>query len=113
MASKNGGGGGFFWGLVGFLIGVAATLALLAFLSREPAGSEPDPRTAADEAAARAQEDQPAPLPAPEPEAAPPPAETPPPVQRLPEPGNDPVSDDQIADDAASAGMTARTRPPR
>ena len=54
MASKKSGGGGFFWGLVGFLVGVAATLALLAFLSREPGQDHGDPLTAADEAAVEA-----------------------------------------------------------
>lgn len=109
MAEKRS-GGGFFWGVVGFLVGVAATLALLAFMSRETLGDY-DARTAADEAAERAQDIAP--------EAAPAlPAPTPkveakaPPRPREPSPGLDPATDDQIADDAASAGMTSRASPP-
>ena len=108
MAEKR--GGGFFWGVVGFLIGVAATLALLAFMSRETLGDY-DPRTAADEAAERAQDIAPeaAPaLPAPKPKEE---AKAPPP-SRDPSPGLDPATDDQIADDAASSGMTSRAPPP-
>lgn len=108
MSEKR--GGGFFWGVVGFLVGVAATLALLAFMSRETIGDY-DARTAADEAAERAQEMAP--------EAAPSlPPPTPkveakaPPRPREPSPGLDPATDDQIADDAASAGMTSRAPPP-
>ncbi|WGM38090.1 hypothetical protein [Caulobacter sp. NIBR1757] len=107
MAEKRG-GGGFFWGVVGFLIGVAATLAVLAFMSRETSGDF-DPRTAADEAAESAQEIAPAApaLPAPTPK-----AETRAPAPREPSPGIDPDTDDQIADDAASSGMTSRAPPP-
>ncbi|RYF88987.1 MAG: hypothetical protein EON95_19530 [Caulobacteraceae bacterium] len=73
MAEKRS-GGGFFWGVVGFLIGVAATLALLAFMSRETIGDS-DPRTAADEAAESAQDivpENPPALPVPTPKAEPP-----------------------------------------
>jgi cell division septation protein DedD len=107
MAEKRG-GGGFFWGVVGFLVGVAMTLAVLAFMSRETNG-DIDQRTAADEAAESAQDALPeAPaLPAPTPK-----AEAKAPVPRGPEPGLDPASDDQIADDAASSGMTSRAPPP-
>ncbi len=108
MAEKRG-GGGFFWGVVGFLVGVAMTLAVLAFMSRETNG-EFDQRTAADEAAETAQDIPPeAPvLPAPQPKAEPKPA----PIPRDPSPGIDPDTDDQIADDAASSGMTSRAPPP-
>ncbi|HYE47565.1 MAG TPA: hypothetical protein VEA44_17500 [Caulobacter sp.] len=105
MAEKRG-GGGFFWGVVGFLVGVAATLALLAFMSRETA-ADLDPRTAADEAAESARE-----LPAPPPEVETPKAETKAPAPRAPERGIDPSTDDQLDDDAASAGMTSRAPPP-
>ncbi|NBB16377.1 hypothetical protein GVN21_13510 [Caulobacter sp. SLTY] len=108
MAEKRG-GGGFFWGIVGFLIGVAATLALLAFMSRETTLG-PDPRTAADEAAEDARE-LPAPT-VPAPEVAAPKAETRAPVQPRVERGIDPSTDDQLVDDAASAGMTSRAPPP-
>jgi hypothetical protein len=109
MASKSSGGGGFFWGLVGFLVGVAATLALLAYLSREPGRDYGDPLTAADEAAVEAQ----APV---DPALAPPaPAPEEAPVARAPnlpvDPSIDPVTDDQIADDAAATGMTTRAPP--
>lgn len=107
MAEKRS-GGGFFWGVVGFLTGVAVTLALLAFMSRETGGVA-DPRTAADEAAESAQEIVPeTPVP-PAPKAR---EETRSNIPRGPEPGLDPSSDDQIADDAASSGMTSRAPPP-
>ena len=108
MAEKRG-GGGFFWGVVGFLVGVAVTLAMLAFMSRETRGDF-DPRTAADEAAESAQDiapETPA-LPAPTPKAETKAA----PLPRDPSPGIDPDTDDQIADDAASSGMTSRAPPP-
>ncbi len=108
MAEKRG-GGGFFWGVVGFLIGVAVTLALLAFMSRESHGDY-EGRTAADEAAESARDitpETPA-LPAPVPK-----VETrAPPTPRDPSPGIDPDTDDQIADDAASSGNTSRAPPP-
>jgi hypothetical protein len=115
MASRDGGGGGFFWGLVGFLLGVAATLGLLAYLSREPSDGF-DPHTAADEAASEAQalpdagpspqrvEPPPVALPAPREEARPVP-------ERAPDPGRDPAADDQMSDDAAASGMTSRAPP--
>jgi len=103
MAEKTG-GGRVFWLILGVLIGVAATLAVQVFLSSGP-GDGIEPRTAADEAAAAAARPDPAALPAPA-------------VPRtqgdMPRPhdvGIDPVTDDQIADDAAAAGMTSR-RPP-
>lgn len=109
MAEKRG-GGGFFWGVVGFLIGVAATLALLAFMSREPSDGY-DTRTAADEAAESARdiapEATPA-LPAPKPKE----EEARRTIPRDTSPGIDPETDDQIADDAASSGMTSRAPPP-
>jgi len=120
MAAKSG-GGGFFWGVIGFLLGVSATLAALAWLSREPL-LEGDPRTAADDAAAMglptadgegaAYPEAPRPGAPLGPAAGTPeekPAEVRPP--RI-EPGLDPVTDDQIADDAAASGMTSRAPPP-
>lgn len=108
MAEKRG-GGGFFWGVVGFLIGVAMTLAVIAFMSRESLGDS-DPRTAADEAAESAQDALPeAPaLPAPKPKE----EEAKRTIPRDTSPGIDPETDDQIADDAASSGMTSRAPPP-
>jgi hypothetical protein len=108
MAEKRG-GGGFFWGVVGFLVGVAVTLALLAFMSRESGGGY-DRRTAADEAAESAREIAPEDMPALPPPA--PKAETKAPAPRDPSPGLDPSTDDQIADDAASSGNTSRAPPP-
>lgn len=108
MAEKRG-GGGFFWGVVGFLVGVAATLALLAFMSRE-ISSGADPRTAADEAAESAQDIAPEVPALPAPKAAEPEAKRT--IPRDVSPGIDPDTDDQIADDAASSGMTSRAPPP-
>ena len=108
--SEKRGGGGFFWGVVGFLIGVAATLAVLAFMSRETNGAY-DQRTVADEAAESAQEIAPEATPA-LPAATTTPEAKAPPARRDPSPGLDPETDDQIADDAASSGMTSRAPPP-
>jgi hypothetical protein len=107
MAQKS--GGGWFWLILGILAGVALTLAALLFLNAG-SGDDRDRRTAADDAAAAAAgqlADTP-PLPAPtEPEKK---ADT---VPRPADAGIDPSSDDQIAEDAAAAGMTSRSPPPR
>ncbi|MDP1631190.1 MAG: hypothetical protein Q8L66_07195 [Caulobacter sp.] len=111
MAQKSG-VGGWFWLLLGVLLGVALTLAALLFLS-SGSGDGADRVSVADDAARAAAVIEPAPAPAPTPAVAPPAVE--PALRANPTPrlntGIDPVSDDQIADDAAAAGMTSRTPP--
>ncbi|HRD27580.1 MAG TPA: hypothetical protein PLO65_04690 [Caulobacter sp.] len=106
MAQKS--GGGWFWLLVGILAGIAMTLAALLFLNAG-SGDVVDNQSVADEAAASAAGQLPeAPAPV-----APAKAETA--AAPIPIPhdaGLDPASDDQIADDAAAAGMTSRAPPP-
>lgn len=102
MADKSG-GGRFFWLILGVLIGVAGTLAVLVFLASGPRDATEGP-SIADEAAAAA---APEPAPAPAPVAVAPRAAAPP----LHDAGSDPVIDDQMAEDAAAAGMTSRTPP--
>jgi len=109
MAEKSKGGGGFFWFIVGLLFGIALTLAALLFLNSEPAYDDEEGPSAADAAAASSVEQvlpaDPAQLPAPA-------AETRPSIPRPADAGIDPQGDDQIADDAAAAGMTSRTPSP-
>lgn len=121
MAEKRKGGGGIFWGFIGFLVGVGTTLAVLTFMTQSPTNLAVG-RTAADDAAVNAmratqQTDAPptAMPPAPAPGAAvptgaaPPPSDQPRPPPTL-APGADPATDDQVADDAAAAGMTSRSK---
>ena len=108
--SSSGLGGCLVQIVLGFLAAIAAALAVLFFLSSAPLDADIEGPSLADEAAARA---EPAELP----------VETP--AQRAPSAGDitvrvppqvdagiDPRSDDQIADDAAAAGMTSRTPSP-
>ncbi len=110
MAEKKSGLGGCLVQIVlGFLAAVAAALAVLFFLSSAPLDAEPDGPSLADEAAARAQTDAPAETPA----VAPPSVrDITVPAPPLADAGIDPRSDDQMADDAAAAGMTSRTPSP-
>ena len=111
MAEKKSGLGGCLVQIVlGFLAAVAAALAVLFFLSSAPLDADPDGPSLADEAAARAQTPD---VPAESPAVAAPSARditvrAPP----LADAGIDPRSDDQMADDAAAAGMTSRTPSP-
>ena len=105
MAQKS--GGGWFWLLLGVLAGVALTLGALLFLNAG-SGDGGDSRSAADDAAAVAAQPEAAALPAP---TAPEPKADPVPAPH--DAGIDPASDDQIADDAAAAGMTSRAPAPR
>lgn len=108
MAEKSKGGGGFFWLIIGMLLGIALTLGALMFLNSGPVAGD-DEMSAADSAAASAALEgegpaavEPAQLPAPVAKA---------PTPRQPDAGLDPHTDDQIAEDAAAAGMTSRPQP--
>lgn len=106
----------FGWMILGFIVGVLATFGTILFLTSSDGGYEDGPsevRTAADDAATAAMNaastaSQPAPHKmetsapvAADPTAAAPRAERQAPAQDL---------DPQVADDAAAAGMTSRTR---
>ncbi|NQE61749.1 hypothetical protein [Caulobacter sp. RHG1] len=110
-------GNPFGWVILGFIVGVLATFGVILFLSSSDGGYEDGPseiRTAADDAATAAMNgetsaSQPPPH---RMEQATPPAATAPvvaaPVER---PATVPHElDPQVADDAAAAGMTSRTR---
>lgn len=101
------GGGCFTQVLLGLLAGIALFLALVFFLSAGPVDQEPE-ESLADSAAAGAPMAEPVTPLAPAPKA---PEQTVVPPQ--PDAGVDPSSDDQIAEDAAAAGMTSRTPSPQ
>jgi hypothetical protein len=108
MATKEGGSHPFNWFVIGFVVGVAATLAALMWLGMGR-GAGPSEESQAQVVA---------PKPAPAQAVAPPPAVVAPPAIKKPvEPHNiyprpsQRESDEQMAEDAAAAGMTSRTRP--
>jgi hypothetical protein len=115
MAEKTkSGGGGLTWLIIGFLLGVVATLAALAFLAHDPAS---DPTTLGDAKTA-----PPVSLPQSPGAALPAPSATPgasaqtgataTPSGPMPtDPGAD-SGNSEMADDAAAAGMTSKA-PPR
>jgi hypothetical protein len=87
--------------VLGFLAVAAAVLAVMFFLSSGPRDAEDGHSLADDAAASAAGPEVPVELPAP--------IEKKVEVPRPADAGIDPASDDQIADDAAAAGMTSRT----
>jgi hypothetical protein len=102
----------FGWVLLGFIIGVLATFGSILFLTSSGGGYEDGPvetRTAADNAAAAAMAAR-APPPAPAKTEAVAPAPETPAVPSVRQTGPAPELDPQVADDAAAAGMTSRTR---
>lgn len=108
MADKKSGlGGCLVQILLGVLALVAALLAVAFFLSSGPVDLDDGHSLADDAAAGAALPDQPVETPAPAPQ-----VDDTPRVPRPADAGIDPVTDDQIADDAAAAGMTSRTPSP-
>ncbi|MDO9474323.1 MAG: hypothetical protein Q7J28_14820 [Caulobacter sp.] len=108
--SSSGLGGCLVQIVLGFLAAIAAALAVLFFLSSAPLDAEVEGPSLADEAAARAQTpDDAVEAPA---ARAPTPRDVTVRVPPLVDAGIDPRSDDQMADDAAAAGMTSRTPSP-
>ncbi len=101
------GGGCFTQILLGLLAGIALFLAVVFFLSAGPVDQEDD-SSLADSAAAGAPAAEPVTPLAPAPK-----VETRPVAPPQHDAGLDPSSDDQIAEDAAAAGMTSRTPSPQ
>lgn len=107
MAAREGGGHPFNWFIIGFVVGVAATLAAMIYLGARRERGPADVDTRPPEPAATA---APARIPALPPAA---PASAKKPVTPVPDRPqvSQRESDEQMAEDAAAAGMTSRTRP--
>lgn len=95
MAERNGASNAFWWLLIGYLLGVATTIGAILFLNRGEAPATPAPAVRSAHAAAPA-----APAKLTKPQSA---ARAPANVQASQE--------EQVAEDAAAAGMTSRARP--
>jgi hypothetical protein len=107
MAAREGGGHPFNWFIIGFVAGVIATVAAMIYLGvRRPHGEEGADTRPAEAAASAAPAQIPALPPAPPPSAKKPVA----PVQERPQVSRR-ESEEQMAEDAAAAGMTSRARP--
>ncbi len=103
MASGSGGSNAFTWFVIGVLTGVAGTLAVLIWSGRHHARQEQPPIESA------------APAVVYRPPIAAPAAKPAPPASAAPAAETAPVSstvDSQVAEDAAAAGMTSRSRSP-
>jgi len=104
MAERTGSSNAFWWGLIGFFLGVAGTLATVIFISRGERDSEDadaGPQNVAVATPGRHHRTL-------NPLAATPAAAAAPLAA-----ADAPISDEQVAEDAAAAGMTSRARPPQ
>jgi len=98
MADRTGSSNAFWWGLIGFFLGVAATLAAVIFISRSERSREAadsSPQSIAVAAPSRRHR-EPSPL-----------------ASTAATAADAPISDEQVAEDAAAAGLTSRARPPQ
>ena len=107
MASRNGGGTG--WFVVGFLAGVGATLAAIIFATRPQTAHVAIPPVAAPAGPVVTYHAPSAPYGGPG--TTPPPSASSAPSAPAYGPAPAPATDQQTQEDAAAAGMTSRTRP--
>ncbi len=96
MSERNGASNGFWWLLIGYLLGVATTIGAILFLNRNEAPRRPAPDIRPAASAAPAVAARPVKLPSAAPTAA---------QERA-------APDEQVAEDAAATGMTSRSKRP-